>query len=295
MSGPRNKRGADGRLYLQHGPIELIIEMFGDRDEVEQAQAQAVAAFDGLLDGLVAELPWLRRPLGVAYPMLRGAIAQAMARAAWPHRDELITPMAAVAGAVADHMLAAAIKGRCLEKGYVNNGGDIALYLSPGASLDAGVVTDLAAVGFGGGLSGHVSLHHDLAVRGIATSGWRGRSHSRGIADAVTVLAGCAAQADAAATMIANRVDINHRGIERVPANSLDPDSDLGELPVTVAVNAADLGEEARRAALLAGVDRARGLVAQGVIVGALLALGDQAASVGQLGGAALLHEGQRP
>jgi ApbE superfamily uncharacterized protein (UPF0280 family) len=294
MSGPRNTRGADGRLYLQHGPIELIIEVFGDRDEVGQAQAQAIAAFDGLLDGLVAELPLLRRPLGVAYPMLRGTIAQAMVRAAWPHRDEFITPMAAVAGAVADHMLAAAVKGRSLAKGYVNNGGDIALYLSPGASLDAGVVTDLAAIGLGGGLSGHVSLHHDLAVRGMATSGWQGRSHSRGIADAVTVLAATAAQADAAATMIANRVNIDHPAIERVPANSLDPDSDLGDLAVTIAVDVPSLGEGGRRAALLAGVDRARGLLAQGVIVAALLALGDQAASVGQLGGAALPRKGQR-
>ena len=40
MSGPCNTLGADGRLYLQHGPIELIIEVFGDRDEVGQVQAQ---------------------------------------------------------------------------------------------------------------------------------------------------------------------------------------------------------------------------------------------------------------
>jgi hypothetical protein len=137
-------------------------------------------------------------------------------------------------------------------------------------------------------------LHHDLAVRGMATSGWQGRSHSRGIVDAVTVLAATAAQADAAATMIANRVNIDHPAIERVPANSLDPDSDLGDLAVTIAVDVPSLGEGGRRAALLAGVDRARGLLAQGVIVAALLALGDQATSVGQLGGAALPRKGQR-
>ena len=42
-------------------------------------------------------------------------------------------------------------------------------------------------------------------VRGVATSGWRGRSHSLGIADSVTVLAATAAMADAAATVIAVR------------------------------------------------------------------------------------------
>jgi hypothetical protein len=185
--------------------------------------------------------------------------------------------MAAVAGAVADAVLAATVAGCELEKGYVNNGGDIAIYLAPNASLDAGVVADLSQ----GGLSGKARLRHDMAIRGIATSGWRGRSHSLGIADAVTVLAATAAQADVAATMIANQVNVDVPGIERVPANSLDPDSDLGALAVTVAVP--DLPEGARRSALLAGVDRARGLHAQGLIAGAMLSLGDQAATVGNL------------
>ncbi len=38
--------------------------------------------------------------------------------------------MAAVAGAVADHILAAMIAGRRLAKAYVNDGGDIALHLT---------------------------------------------------------------------------------------------------------------------------------------------------------------------
>jgi uncharacterized protein len=279
VSGARKSVGADGRLFLQHGPIDLIVEMFGPADEVALAQAQAARYFDGLLDQLVAELTLLRRPLGAAHPMFRGAIARAMARATWPHRGEYITPMAAVAGAVADGVLAAAIQGRQLEKGYVNNGGDLAFFLSPGATLNAGVVADLDS----GGLSGRVCLNHAMAARGIATSGWRGRSHSLGIADAVTVLAASAAQADAAATMIANRVDIDYPGIERVPANSLDPDSDLGDLAVTVSVD--PLPQAACRAALLSGVDRARGLLARGIIQGAMLSVADQAATVGTVTG----------
>ncbi len=269
--------GADGRLFLRHGPIELIVEMFGAAAEMARAHEQARQYADGLLDELVRELPLLRRPLGAAYPMFQGAVAKAMARAAWPHREEFITPMAAVAGAVADAVLAAAVDGRKLEKGYVNNGGDIAFYLAPGAYLEAGVAADLGH----GGLFGKTWLSHDMSIRGIATSGWRGRSQSLGIADAVTVLALTAAQADAAATMIANRVDIDVPNIERVAANSLDPDSDLGALSVTVAVP--ELSEGARRAALLAGLDRARGLHSQGIIAGAMLSLGDQAATVGAL------------
>ena len=69
-------------------------------------------------------------------------------------------------------------------------------------------------------------------MRGIATSGWRGRSFSLGIADAVTVLADRAAAADAAATIIANAVDLpGHPAIVRVPACELAPDSDLGRAP----------------------------------------------------------------
>ena len=282
MSGASIGRGADGRLFLQHGPIDLIVEMFGPPEEVAQAQAQAARYFDGLLDQLVQELALLRRPMGAAYPMFRGAVAQAMARAVWPHREDYITPMAAVAGAVADGVLAASLQGRQLAKGYVNNGGDLAFFLSPGTTLDAGVVADLER----GGLSGRVHLKHAMAARGIATSGWRGRSHSRGIADAVTVLAATAAQADAAATMIANRVDIDYPGIERAPANSLDPDSDLGDLAVTVAVG--PLPQGACRAALLSGVDRAQGLLARGIIHGAMLTLADQVATVGSTPGGVL-------
>lgn len=279
MSDIRTSRGTDGRLFLQHGPIDLIIELFGPPAEVARAQDQACRFFDGLLDELVKELALLRRPVGAAYPMFSHPVARAMARAVWPHREDFITPMAAVAGAVADAVLAASVQGRNLEKGYVNNGGDLAFFLAPGASLDAGVVADLGH----GGLSGRVHLNHAMTARGIATSGWRGRSHSRGIADAVTVLAATAAQADAAATMIANRVDVDYPGIERVPANSLDPDSDLGEIAVTVAV--ASLPQEVRRAALLSGVDRARGLLARSAIQCAMLTLGDQVATVGSMAG----------
>ena len=68
-----------------------------------------------------------------------------------------------------------------------------------------------------------------IPARGIATSGRHGRSFSLGIADAVTVLARTASQADAAATVIANAVDLpGHPAIVRCPAQDLQPDSDLG-------------------------------------------------------------------
>ena len=263
MSWPHASRLRDGRLHLQHGPIDLVIEAFGIPHEVEAAYAQAFERFGDVLTGLVAELPTLRQPAVAAHPLLRGPVARRMARAVWPHRAVYITPMAAVAGSVADEILAALKEGRTLDKAYVNNGGDIAFHLGPGQELRAGIFVDA--------LDGVARLIYDQPVRGIATSGWGGRSFSRGIADAVTVLAKDAASADAAATIVANAVDVDHHLIVRHPANMLDPDSDLGDLQVTTAVGA--LPQKVVDLALDRGAAEARRLQRLGLIEAAALSL----------------------
>lgn len=256
-------RLADGRLHLQHGPIDLIIEAFGATEEVERAYGQAAEQFGDILPTLVGELPVLRRPLGDAYPLLQGPVARRMAGATWPHRAVYITPMAAVAGAVADEMLQALIRGRTLDKAYVNDGGDIAIHLTAGHELRAGI--------FAQGLDGVAHLTAARPVRGIATSGRGGRSFSLGVADSATVLAATAAAADAAATMIANAVNADHPAIDRRAARDLDPDSDLGDLPVTVAVGALPL--EIVAEALDRGAAEARRLRRRGLIDSAALSL----------------------
>lgn len=228
MIGPQRGVLPDGRLHLQHGPIDLVIEAFGAESEVQTAYRQATDRFPDILPTLVSELAILRRPTGDARPLLQGSVARRMAEAVWSYRDVYITPMAAVAGAVADEMLAALVEGRSLDKAYVNNGGDIAFHLSPGHELRAGIFVD--------DLDGAVTLTHDRPMRGLATSGWGGRSFSLGIADAVTILAPTAAAADAAATVVANQVNADHVAIERQKARDLDPDSDLGDLLVTTKV-----------------------------------------------------------
>ena len=258
---------ADGRLHLQHGPIDLIIEAWGEREEIAAAYRQAALRFDDILETLVQELPLLRTPLSDAYPLLRGPVAQRMRAACWPHRALYITPMAAVAGSVPDEILASMVQGRALSKAYVNNGGDIALHLTPRASLTLGVVNDIDNPA----IDAQVRLDAWMPVRGLATSGWRGRSQSLGIADAVTVFAIDAAAADAAATMIANAVNAEHSAIVRAPARELRADSDLGDLPVTVAVGA--LSASARAEALHSGCAQARELQRCGLIHAAYLAL----------------------
>ena len=120
-----------------------------------------------------------------------------------------------------------------LRRAYVNNGGDIALHLVGGESFAIGMVDRPDAPS----LIGSAKITGRDPVRGVATSGWRGRSLSFGIADAVTVLARSAAVADAAATLIANAVDLpGHPSIRRAPASSRDPQSDLSDRPVTIDV-----------------------------------------------------------
>ncbi len=270
--GPAGRLLADGRrLHLQQGPIDLIIEAFGPADDVALAYAQATAAFQPLLTDLTNELPLLRQPVGDAIPAAEGPVARRMVAACMRHQDVFrgvfVTPMAAVAGAVADHVLAAMIEGRHLARAYVNDGGDIALFISAGERLTAGVVSRLDRPT----IDATVTIDASLPVRGIATSGWGSRSFSLGIADAVTVLAADGAAADVAATLIANAVNIDSPAIQRAPASSLDIDSDLGGRSVVVGVG--PLQQREIEAALAAGLRTAERMRAAELIFGAFLTL----------------------
>jgi ApbE superfamily uncharacterized protein (UPF0280 family) len=262
----------DGGLHLQHGPIDCLCRAWGEPGDIARAYAQASETFPDILPELCAELPLLRAPLPSLPP--EGPVARAMHAACAPFADRFITPMAAVAGAVADHVLAAMLHGTRLQRAFVNDGGDIALHLAAGETLRCGMVADLAAPA----LDAVITLAADQPARGIATSGRAckghgGRSFSFGIADAVTVLAATAARADAAASVIANAVDLpGHPAILRRPANAIDPDSDLGARAVTWQVGALTAAEI--DAALDAGCAVAEGLRRAGLIAGAALALG---------------------
>ena len=305
----------DGRLHLQHGPIDLVIGLDGEALAVAAAERRAAEAFAPVLEALVGELGALRSPVsGAASPAgagvgcadghvadphagLVGPVARRMAAAARPWHPSFVTPMAAVAGAVADHVLAAILgadgagvdgaseelcgNGRGLRRAAVNDGGDIALWLASGERYRVGLCTDPHT----GELAGRAELAAGDGVGGVATSGRLGRSRSLGIADAVTVLARTAAAADVAATLIANAVDLpGSARVARVPATELDPDSDLGARLVTVDVAPLTVAE--RRAALGAAVPTARQAVRRGLAIGVVAALqGEVRAVAGAPGG----------
>ena len=259
---------AEGRLHLQHGPIDLVIgvdlasaSMPGCRRLAFEA---AHARFSTILDELVSELPYLKTRARQNSALPIGAVARRMVAAVTPFaNDHFITPMAAVAGSVADEILAAILAAFPTParpaRIYVNNGGDIALHLEARQEFRIRMARE------DGAAYGDLAIRHEDVSRGIATSGRRGRSLSMGIADSVTVAAGSAAAADAAATLIANAVDVpGHAAIERARAIDVVDDSDLGErLVVTVCgiLPAQDVDR-----ALEAGLCRADHFIAEGLI-----------------------------
>ncbi len=259
---------AGGRLHLQHGPMDVVLRAWAEPGAVRAAEQAAAARFATILAELVAELPALRAPLGPA-TRFDGRVARRMQAGCAPFaaRGVFVTAMAAVAGAVADELLAAMrAAAPALRRAYVNDGGDIAVFAAPGESLDIGLVALADA-----SREATLRITPESGIGGVATSGRAGRSLSLGIADAVTVLARDAATADAAATLLANAVDLDSPAIRRAPATALDPDSDLGTRLVTTSVGPLAAAEIA--AALESGRGLAESWCRAGLIRGAALRL----------------------
>ncbi len=279
MNNPVVSMMEDGnRLHCQYGPIDLVIEARGDAPSVSRAYQAAAHCFEPVLQQLVDELTVLRTPLDRISLAPSGPVATRMWDAIHRmHHGRTVTPMIAVAGSVADHVLAAMAPIVGLTEVYVNNGGDIALWLAPGREFSVAICDDPVTAS----LAGRFTISAADQIGGIATSGWRGRSLSLGIADAVTVTARCAADADVAATLIANAVDLpGHQSIDRVRAIEQDPDSDLGEKLVTIGVGELTVFEVEQ--ALSAGAKLAQSFVDQQLVSHVALGLNQQVQVVGE-------------
>ena len=295
---PSIQRLSGDRLHLQHGPIDVVLRAWGEPAALARSYQAAAERFGTILGELVGELGELRKPMAGG-PQVSGAVARRMVAACAPFAGIFITPMAAVAGSVADELMAAMTAAAPLAKAFVNNGGDIAIYfnrlerdssgkplhtfphpaLAAGESLEIGIAGDLSHGRAIPAMNGRITLRAGDGIGGIATSGRGGRSFSLGIADSVTVLGPSAAAADAAATLIANAVTIESPAIRRCPAVQLDPDSDLGERPVTVDVGPLTSAEV--EAALENGRRQAEDYRRAGLIAAAALTLRGQTLTVG--------------
>ncbi len=268
-----------GRLHLQHGPIDVVLKAWGPAAQIARARDAATHRFQTMLAELTGELDELRLPMSDS-PFAATKVGLRMTRACALFPEHFLTPMAAVAGAVADELIDVMIAAAELDKAFVNDGGDIAVHLTDGQSLSVGMMGDFSQTAIPQ-RNGVIELSAADPVRGIASSGARGRSFSLGISDSVTVLAANAAVADAAATLIANAVNLDRPDIVRRPAFELDPDNDLGMRLVTVSVPALSADEIA--AALRLGLDVAQGFRIRGLIIDAALALQGQTFTLGPM------------
>ena len=265
------------RLHLQHGPIDLIIKAEANNIKgMRKAYSIAKERFESVLDELVSELPFLKSPITSSYNPPQGKIARRMYDSVWQYSQKVfVTPMAAVAGAVADEILTCMVNGTTLRRVYVNNGGDISIYLGKGEkyTLDINQLNNTKL--------GQIELFEGGGIGGVATSGKDGRSLSMGIADSVTVLAVNASDADVGATLIANHVDIpGHHGITRKPADEIVDDSDLGDLEVVI--SCVDLVSKDVELALDRGHHFAVELLNEGKIISAAMFLQSSARIVGK-------------
>ena len=276
-------QGHHQRWHFQHGPIDLVIGIYGPSLVIDEAIEQAWARFEQILPELVAELAFLKAPVPTGIgdvsafraPQPMGPIARRMFESCTPYGQldkTFLTPMAAVAGCVAQEVIGY-LQAPGIEKAWVNNGGDIAWYASHAnpSVFKVGIpeLPEAAAI----------TLRATDQCWGVATSGWRGRSQSFGIADSVTVIARHAGQADVAATLIANQVSlgdrmVSHPKIVQKPANQVKDESDLGDRLVTVEVGR--LSSSEIQGALDAGEKYALDLLSRDWIQGAVLSLQGQ-------------------
>ncbi len=264
----------DGSVLVECGPMRLRIWAWMGRLSQPKEAMRAAQESIGLLEQAAAQRPWLTASWESVCQERLGSLGHRMWQSVAMVGDPDLTPMAAVAGSIADGV-ADFLEARGLTRVIVENGGDIALRLAPGEKVQVGLRprVDRKRVSHSLGLDG------SRASWGVATSGLGGRSFTRGIAWSATVVAPRASIADAAATAVANATWFPCEQARRVRAGQLDPDSDIAKLEVTVGVGRLPLDVASR--GLEKGLARAADLRARGVIEGAFLCVGSMCGSVG--------------
>ncbi len=265
----------DGALLVECGPMRMFLEasLRGERRPDLSRDAARVAI------GFLAEVALARKSLDSPAQDLEEPSMGGLPRIMWTSArligDGDLTPMAAVAGAIAD-AVADYLQGLGADRVVVNNGGDVALRLQGEESLHIGIRPDIGS----GDVSHRLRVTAGMRVGGVATSGLGGRSFTRGTASAVTVLASRCVLADAAATAIANATYVPSEAVERYPADSVDPETDLKGIEVTGFVG--ELTESEIQTALGQGLDMAEALVERNIIQAACIFVKEHPVATGR-------------
>ena len=257
-----------GAVMAEMGPMRLQISSFVGKVPQREMNLRAAEEAFGCLERVARLKETLRKPLDARSPAPADPVALKMVESVQATGDPDLTPMAAVAGTIADGV-ADFLFSRGMTKVIVNNGGDIAVRLVAPNSVRVGLREKVESQDFRKVVLLAPSPENGSATFGIATSGLGGRSLTRGIASAVTVIAKTASKADAAATAVANASFVDCPGVVRQPAETVDPQTDIQGLPVTARVR--DLDRETRKLAIAQALDRAQDLIVRHNILGAMV------------------------
>jgi len=258
-----------GRVLAECGPMRLVIAAW--LGQVPQRQTCVRAAEESflILQRIAKVKGLLARRLDCVPESLDDFLAQKMVRSVLAVGDLDLTPMAAVAGTIAD-AVADFIINYGMTRAIVDNGGDIALRIRSKGVMHVGIRPDVQSPE----IAHIIVLGDERPAWGVATSGLGGRSLTRGLASAATVIAGQASTADAAATAIANACFVEDDSVEQKMAEEIDENTDIPGIPVTIKVG--PLIREKKKKALSRALDKANSLIAKKLILGAYVALGGE-------------------
>ena len=248
------------------GPMRLVIS--ASVGKVPQPDTAARAAQEAFV--FLEAVAEARRSMGKPYSpstyRAKNPLVARMIESVSAVGDEDLSPMAAVAGTIADGV-AEFLMDRGMTRVVVDNGGDISVRLQGDESVTVGIRPEVGIHE----ISHWIALGPERRSWGIATSGLSGRSLTRGIASAVTALAENASLADAAATAVANASFVENAQVIRRPAQEMDPYTDIPGIPVTFKTG--PLNETVKALAVERALKRAQELIAGGVILGAFVAV----------------------
>ena len=258
---------SDGTVLVDYGPMRMFISASENgKPLVKLAEEGAHLAIE-VLEDLAKFLPVIKKKsleleVEEAFP----DVVRRMIEATKKMEESDLTPLAAVAGTASD-VVADFIFSKGATKIIVDNGGDIAIRLREGEVARVGVKTEIDAK--------HptylISIDSTMGIGGVATSGLGGRSFTKGIASAATVLSETASLSDAAATVIGNFTNIEDPRITKSLAEKIYPDTDIGGEWVTIKVG--KLSQEKIEEALDRGLSKAYSICQKGLINGALIAV----------------------
>lgn len=218
-------------MFLEIGPASLVVIGEKDGKPLEFEKERLVRRVNSILSDIREFLPVLKQK---AYKIKNTKhmpyVPRKMVEAVKAIDEASLTPMAAVAGSLAD-ALKEFLKNEGLDFVSVNNGGDISIFNKKGRGLKI----DIGDIHTGES-SPYILNVEQLTNYGLATSGFGGRSFTLGLADSVTVIASTAAVADAAATFICNCTNTESEQVVRQKALDVDPSTDIPDDNVTISI-----------------------------------------------------------